>query len=116
MQPSSLKTLEDIREAAAFILEEVAGETAASYAQDRRLKRAVERSFEIIGEAIRRLGHHDPEVAGRISKHSQIIAFRNRLIHGYDLVDDALVWDTIRNHLPVLKAEVVALLAEEQDD
>jgi len=34
------------------------------------------------------------------------------LIHGYDLVDNALVWDTIQHHLPELHAEVAALLAE----
>ncbi len=45
-----------------------------------------------------------------MSEHERIVAFRNVLIHGYDLVDDELVWDTIENKLPVLLAEVEALL------
>lgn len=47
-----------------------------------------------------------------MSEHERIIAFRNVLIHGYDLADDELVWDTIENKLPVLLAEVEALLKE----
>lgn len=47
----------------------------------------MERNFEIIGEAMRRLANEDPETAAEISDHRRIIAFRNILIHGYDLVD-----------------------------
>lgn len=47
-----------------------------------------------------------PRVAERIGEYQRIIAFRNILIHGYELVDDELVWDTIREKVPVLLAEV----------
>ena len=40
----------------------------------------------------------------------QIVQFRNRLIHAYDAVDDAIVWVIIKNHTPVLKQAVVKLL------
>ena len=55
---------------------------------------------------------NDPETAPRLSEHERIVAFRNVLIHGYDLVDDDLVWDTIRTKLPVLLSEVEELLKE----
>ena len=110
MQRRTLKTLEDIRDAAAFILAETGSESLVSYRQNRLLRQAVERNFEIIGEAIRRLRDHDPEVASEIGESSRIISFRNTLIHGYDLIDDALVWDVVENKLPALLHEVEALM------
>jgi uncharacterized protein with HEPN domain len=111
MQPRSAKLLEDIRDAAAFISEATRGRALDDYRSDRLLRHAVERNFEIIGEAIKRLAQHDPATAARIGDHQQIIAFRNVLIHGYDLVDHALVWSTIENQVPTLLREVEALLA-----
>lgn len=35
---------------------------------------------------------------------------RNRVIHGYDSVDDVIVWGTLVRHLPLLKNEVEELL------
>ena len=50
------------------------------------------------------------EVFEKITQAPQIIGFRNRLIHGYDAVDHAIVWDVVKNKLPLLKAEVDSLL------
>ena len=110
MHPRSPKLLEDVRDAATFIVEVTAGRQLAEYSADRLLRQAVERNFEIIGEAIKRLAHHDPATASRIGSHAQIIAFRNVLIHGYDLVDHALVWNAIEQQLPVLRRDVESLL------
>jgi uncharacterized protein with HEPN domain len=41
------------------------------------------------------------------------VDFRNRIIHGYDSVDDVIVWCTVHHHLPALKAEVEGLLGED---
>lgn len=111
MQPKTPKLLDDIRDAAAFIREAVRGKTLADYHGDRILRQAIERNFEIIGEAMKRLAQHDPETVARIGDHRQIIAFRNVLIHGYDLVDHALVWSTIATQVPALLSDVEALLA-----
>ena len=108
----TLKTLEDIRDAACFVLEVTGGRTLGGYSGDRLLRQAIERNFEIIGEAVGRLARNDPKTAERIGERERIVAFRNVLIHGYDLVDDELVWDTIENKLPVLLGEVEALLEE----
>lgn len=110
MQPKSPKLLEDIRDAAAFIREAVRGKTLDDYRRERLLRQAIERNFEIIGEAVNRLAQHDSDTAGRISKYRQIVAFRNVLTHGYDLIDDRLVWSTIDEEVPVLLTEVEALL------
>ena len=107
------KTLEDIRDAASFILAVTEGKTPEDYSEDRLLRQAIERNFEIIGEAVGRLARNDLETASRLSEHERIVAFRNVLIHGYDLVDDELVWDTIWTKLPVLLSEVEELLKPE---
>ena len=111
MHARSPKLLEDIRDAAAFVLEVTQGRTLPQYSADRLLRQAVERNFEIIGEAVKRLAQVDPECAEGIAQYPQIIAFRNILIHGYDLVDHALVWSTVQTQLPALLREVMTLLA-----
>ncbi len=42
--------------------------------------------------------------------HHRIIGFRNILIHGYDTVDDTIVWGAISGHLPTLISEIQELL------
>ena len=51
-------------------------------------------------------------MAARIGEHQQIIASRNLLIHGYDLIDDALVWQVLTRDLPTLATQVADLLRE----
>ncbi len=110
MQPESAKYLEDIREAGNTILEVTRGRSLSDYTRDKVLRLAVERCFEIIGEALRRLQERDQATASRITDHQRIIAFRNVLIHGYSLVKHDLVWSAVENHLPRLLNEVEALL------
>jgi uncharacterized protein with HEPN domain len=71
---------------------------------------AVERKFEIIGEACTRLRDQFPESFEKIVYGPQIIGFRNRLIHGYDNVDDSIVWDAVVQKLPDLEKEVLSLM------
>ena len=82
------------------------------YEADRQFRRAVEREFEIIGEALNRLTDLDEQAASQISDLARIVAFRNRIIHGYDSVDDATVWGIISSHLPVLVSQAERLLQE----
>jgi uncharacterized protein with HEPN domain len=112
MQPKTPKLLADARDAAAFIRQITSGKSLDAYRADRLLRQAVERNFEIIGEAVGRLARIDPDVAARIGDHPQIIAFRNVLIHGYDLIDDAQVWRVITNDLPRLEQQVSEILGE----
>lgn len=74
-----------------------------------RLRSAVERQFEILGEALHRLSRQAPEVAARITGVSHMIAFRHILVHGYDVVDPEILWDIIPQDLPVLCEQAEAL-------
>lgn len=112
MQPSSAKFLEDIREAGDTVLEIASGKTFAEYRNKKVTRLAVERCFEIIGEAMRRLAEQDHATASRITDVPRIVAFRNVLIHGYRLVKHETVWSVIENELPRLLREVRDLLGE----
>ncbi len=70
------------------------------------LQMAVERGFEIIGEALRRMRDEFPENFASVSDGRKIIDFRNILTHGYDVISDEIVWNAIENNLVVLKKEV----------
>ena len=78
------------------------------YQNNKMLRRAIEREFEIIGEAMKMLANIDENIP--ITSKQQIIGMRNRVIHGYDKIDDELVWGTIVKHLPTLQLEVSNLL------
>jgi uncharacterized protein with HEPN domain len=78
------------------------------YMADKMLRRAVEREFEIIGEAMSRIEKLDSTI--EISSKRQIISMRNRVIHGYDKIDNEIIWGTIVRHLPTLKLEIDNLL------
>lgn len=115
MQPKSAKLLEDIREAGHTVVDVTSGKQLEDYLADKILRLAVERCFEIIGEALRRLDGHDHETAARISDFARIIAFRNVLIHGYSLVKHDLVWSVVQFQLPKLVKEVEDLLKDAGD-
>ena len=74
------------------------------YEADAMLRSAVERQFEIVGEALNRLSKEDPTSAERIPDLPRIVAFRNILVHGYAIVDDRIVWEVVTTRLSGLDA------------
>jgi uncharacterized protein with HEPN domain len=102
--------LEDIRQAAALIRDFTRGKTFSNYENNALLRSGVERQFEIIGEALNRLTRVDPATAAQISQAHRIIGFRNILVHGYDIVENTVVWDIVEKNIPVLHKEILSLL------
>lgn len=64
---------------------------------DRKTQSAIERQLAIIGEALNKFKKIEPTVEIKYDK--QIIAFRNRLVHAYDSLDNSIVWAILNNHL-----------------
>jgi uncharacterized protein with HEPN domain len=112
MQRRAAKYLEDLIDAASFIVDATRDADPESYGKNRVLRQAVERNFEIIGEAVRRLAETEPHTAEELGNYREIIDFRKVLIHGYDLIDDQLVWSAVRDHLPALQLKAKKLLDE----
>ena len=76
----------------------------ADYEKNRQLQQAVERNLEIIGEATKRMLEIDPNI--NISNARKIVGARNRIIHGYDDIDNTEIWSIVINSLPILKQEI----------
>jgi uncharacterized protein with HEPN domain len=96
------KYLFDIERAATQLQAFIAAKTREQYLADPMMQAAVERQFEIIGEATAKLAKIDVASAGLIPDYRRLIAFRNILIHGYADVDHQLVWDLAQTRLPEL--------------
>jgi uncharacterized protein with HEPN domain len=101
----------DAKSAADAIASFAANRTFENYRSDLLLRSAVERQFEIIGEAPNRLSRVSPDLAAQIPDLGRMVAFRNILIHGYAVVDDEIVWRAIHENLPTLQAKLAELLA-----
>jgi uncharacterized protein with HEPN domain len=97
-------------------LEELAlfvdGKTLADYRSDALLRRGIEREFTIIGEIMRRILHHFPETASRIQDARSIADFRNVIVHEYNLLDEAKIWNIATVSAPILKQRVGEWIAE----
>lgn len=80
------------------------------------LRSAVERQLEIIGEALNRLSQAAPEVAAVIPQYRDAIGLRNILIHGYAVIDDDIVRQTVQRELPSLRQHADLALKKLGDD
>jgi uncharacterized protein with HEPN domain len=106
-QVSMRHMLEHTREARRMI----SGRERSGLKSDRMLQLAMTRLIEIIGEAASRVSTSTRE------KHKEIpwpdiMGMRNRLVHGYDMVDLDLLWDTVESDLPPLIAQLESILKD----
>ena len=113
MHGDAAKLIWDAQQALQRIRRFVAFKDFAVYQSDELLRSAVERQFEILGEALNQLSRLDPDIAEKIPELPRIVAFRNILIHGYASVDDRLVWGVVESRLEPLLDVVAALLSED---
>ncbi len=115
MRLETRKLLLDALEACHSIKKLCTGVTLRHYTAERGIKRAVEREFEISGEALNRLSKLDAETAAQIAELRRVVDFRNRLIHGYDTIDDEIVWGIVEKHLPTLTLQLETLVEKGEE-
>ncbi len=114
MPPPDPRTyLWDARRASEHVIAFVEGRTWSEYQADLVLRSAVERQFQILGEALNKLRQLDPAAAVGVPNLARIVAFRNVLIHGYASIDDALVWEVATEHAPALVVSLTELLGDD---
>lgn len=88
-----------------------AGTVLADFMVDRKTQDAVIRNLEVIGEACNNVVKNNPDFAAQHAAVPWGFAYemRNALAHGYFNVDLVIVWKTIQNDLPSLKAQILLL-------
>ena len=112
MTDRALKLLVDALGAIESARDFVAGVSLESYVLDKMRRSAVERQLEILGESCARLARLEPEMLGTISNLKLAIDCRNRIIHGYDSVDDEIVYSTVTQDLAPLHVALSQTLAQ----
>lgn len=111
MDDRILKYLSDILTAIEEVEEETAlrGKLFEVLCSDRVYRKFVERNIGIIGEAVNRVLKISPDIA--ITSARRIVSTRNLVIHSYGSIDNEIIWGIVVRHLPLLKDEVLTLLA-----
>jgi uncharacterized protein with HEPN domain len=87
----------------------------AAFEADAKTRRAVERCIEILSEAARRMPEdfhsHYPDIPWE-----DIKGIGNVLRHGYDKVDDRIIWTVIEPHLASLATTLAAISQDHDND
>lgn len=81
------------------------------YQNNKKTRLAIERSLEIIGEAMNRILSKEPDLP--VSHARNIVGLRNFIIHAYDKIDESYIWAIIVKDIPLLREEIEELLKEE---
>ena len=109
MLHSSLELARHINDECEFILKYTANIDYEAFYENDVLKKAIERSLEIIGEAATKI---DDEFKSQYPEISwkELKATRNIIIHNYTGVDYAIVWEIIQNNIPELEFQIKQLI------
>jgi uncharacterized protein with HEPN domain len=73
-------------------------------------------SLRFLGGALFRAEEAAPELMERLPELRRIIGMRNRIIHGYDAVDDEIVWDAVQRKIPLLLEQISTLFRSEGEN
>ena len=107
--------LNDIVESIEKILEFTKDMSFEEFIEDDKTASAVVRKLEIIGEASK-------NIPNQIRKKHKTVPWkemaktRDKLIHGYFVVDYEIVWKVVKERLPIIKPKLEKLLKEIQED
>ena len=110
MNRETKKLLFDALSACRAIRQFVQDHTFNDYEGDLILRSAVERQFEIVGEAMNQAWQIDEMVVDMAPDLPKIIGLRNRLIHGYATVNNQIIWSIVQNDLPALEEQLETAL------
>ena len=110
MTPQIQKLLVDALMAADSVSEFLKEKTEEDFKNDLLLRSAVERQLITVGEALNLASNEKKDLELDIPELCKVIWFRHRLVHGYDLIDDEVIWALAQSNLPVLTQRLRKLL------
>jgi uncharacterized protein with HEPN domain len=105
---SDLLLVEDILTSVEFIFSFTELLSLEQFLNDRKTQDAVCRNFEIIGEASNKISQQVISENPGI-EWSAMISFRNKVIHDYFGVDNVMMWNIIKQRLPILLPKIQSL-------
>jgi uncharacterized protein with HEPN domain len=111
MPPTAREYLQHILYETRYLGANLPGLDREEFLRNPTLQRAFVRSIEVIGEAAKQI----PESLRQQYPHIEwraITGMRDRLIHGYFGVDYEIIWDVVRNKIPVLEKDIRQILEE----
>lgn len=113
MKRSLFEFLQDILEAIADIESFVENIDFKSFVASREKTLAVVKLLEIIGEAVKKIPDemrvHYPEISWK-----SVAGMRDIFVHEYWEIDNAVVWATVQESLPLLKSVILQMVAQEE--
>lgn len=86
--------------------------TKDQFVNNGTLKRAIERSLEIIGEATKKVPA-DFKYRWNTIQWKNMAGMRDRLIHDYHGINYSIVWDVVKNKIPELQKQIEEVLKNE---
>jgi uncharacterized protein with HEPN domain len=104
-------SIRHMRDHAAEAISLLANKSLEELEIDRVLQLALVQLIEIVGEAANRVPadtrEAHPQIPWRLAAET-----RNKLIHGYDVIEYSIVYDTVQNDLPPLVKSLIEILSE----
>jgi uncharacterized protein with HEPN domain len=107
--PDDITRLGHIYDAIIRIESYVRGIKKNAFLENSMMQDAVMRQIEIIGEASRHISDEFEESHPNIPWF-EMRGIRNKIVHDYLEINNDVIWDTVKNDLPVLKKQIERML------
>jgi uncharacterized protein with HEPN domain len=110
MNERTRRRLRDARDACERVEWETLGFDETMYVNVSTVTYAVNWLPMTLEEALTVAVREDPDLERLIPDARSAIGLRNRIVHGYDSVDNRLIWRVVQDKVPALKAQIEAVL------
>lgn len=113
MSPESRKRLRDAHGFCSELTAFLEHESRDTFDSDRVLRYAVQMALTYLGEALSVVRRQDDKTAELVPNLHRFVGMRNHLVHGYDAVNDDIVWHVATKESPLLATALAPLLVDD---
>lgn len=112
MKPEATGRLLDALAACERILQFTAERPFGDFISDEYFQSAIYWQLAVLGEAFSIAEQVEPDIKEAFPEIRKIVGLRNRIIHGYDEIEDQIIWDTIQHDVPTLRRHLEVMLRD----